>query len=116
MARSDVIIVDIPAPSDHTGHEQIGFRPAIVVQSDVNDSNLPTTLIIPFTSNLQAMRFPHTIRVNPSTLNGLSAPSVLLDFQLRAIDKSRIGRIVGRLENSYIVKLEDELKRLLAIE
>jgi mRNA interferase MazF len=113
MARSDVIIVDIPTPSDHTEHEQIGSRPAVVVQSDVNDSNLPTAMIIPFTSNLQAMRFPHTIRVNPSALNGLSAPSVLLVFQLRAIDKSRIGRIVGRLEDFYMKQLEDEAKSLL---
>jgi mRNA interferase MazF len=113
MTRGDVIIVDIPTHSGHTGHEQIGFRPAIVVQSDVNDSDLPTTMIIPFTSNLQAMRFPHTILINPSPHNGLSAPSVLLAFQLRAIDKRRIGNIVGRLENFYIKKLEDELKSLL---
>ena len=116
MARSDVIIVYIPTPSDHTGHEQIGSRPAVVVQSDVNDSNLPTAMIIPFTSNLQAMRFPHTIRIEPSTYNGLSTPSVLLVFQLRAIDKRRIGRTVGRLETSNINQLKIELKSLLGFE
>ncbi len=113
MARYDVIIVDLPTPSGSTGREQIGSRPAIVVQSDVNDSDLPTTLIIPFTSNLSAVRFPHTIRVDPSTHNGLTAPSVLLVFQLRVIDKRRIDRILGRLETSYINQLEDELKSLL---
>ena len=116
MTRGDVIIVDIPTPSSHSGHEQIGSRPAIVVQSDVNDPRLSTTMIIPFTSNLRAMRFPHTILIDPSPHNGLSVQSVLLVSQLRAIDKKRIRDIVGRLENSYIVELEDELKRLLAIE
>jgi len=113
MAYGDVIIVNIPRSSDQTGHEQIGSRPAIDVQSDVNDPGLPTTIIIPFTSKLQARRFPHTILVNPSAYNGLSDPSVLLVFQLRALDKKRIGNKIGRLEIFYIDKLEEELKILL---
>lgn len=113
MARGDVIIVNIPRSSGQTGHEQTGNRPAVVMQSDVNDSGLPTTIIIPFTSNLQAMRFPYTILVDPSPQNGLYTRSVLLVFQIRAIDKNRIGNIIGRLESSYIEILEDELKRLV---
>ncbi|MBL7179577.1 MAG: type II toxin-antitoxin system PemK/MazF family toxin [Pseudomonadota bacterium] len=116
MDRGDVITVDIPKPSGQKGHEQTGYRPAIILQSEVNDSGLPTIIIIPFTSNLQAMRFPYTVHVDPSPQNGLSVASALLVFQLRAIDKKRIGNVIGRLENIYMRKIEDELKRLVGFD
>lgn len=70
---------------------------------------------IPFTSNLETLRFPHTLRVDPSPTNGLITPSVLLVFQLRAIDKGRIGRKVGQLEIRYMDQLDLEIRNLLGI-
>ena len=115
MARGDVLLVNLPTPSAGVGHEQIGSRPALAVQNDNSGSMLPTTMIIPFTSSLKALRYPHTFRVDPSMQNGLSVPSVLLVFQLRAIDKSRISGNVGRLENHYLQRLMNELRNLLDI-
>jgi mRNA-degrading endonuclease toxin of MazEF toxin-antitoxin module len=54
MDCGDVIIVEFPEPYGSRGHEQIGTRPAIIVQSDTDSSRLPTTMIIPFTSRQQA--------------------------------------------------------------
>ena len=102
MARGDILTVDLPAPSGRAGHEQVGYRPAIVVQTDATTASLPTTMVVPLTSNLGALRFPHTFRVDPSPQNGLARPSVLLVFQLRAIDKKRFGNRIGRLEQHYL--------------
>jgi mRNA interferase MazF len=113
MARGDIITVDLPAPAGRAGHEQVGYRPAIVVQADVTDASLPTTMIVPLTSNLNALRFPHTICVDPSPQNGLTKPSVLLVFQLRAIDKRRLGTTVGQLEGHHLRELETEMRHLL---
>jgi len=113
MARGDILTVDIPASSGRTGHEQVGYRPAIVVQTDVTDAGLPTTMIVPLTSNLSALRFPHTLRVDPSPQNGLTVPSVLLVFQLRAIDKGRLRNNIGRLEQNHVQQLEAEIRRML---
>jgi mRNA interferase MazF len=115
MTRGDIVTVDLPEPSTGTGHEQMGYRPAIVVQTDITDAELPTTMIVPLTSNLSAMRFPHTLRVEPSPQNGLIRPSVLLVFQLRAIDKRRIGNNIGHLEHHYLEEMETEMRRLLGI-
>ena len=87
MAYADIMTVNLPVPSDHPGHEQVGYRPATVVQTDLTDASLSTTMIVPMTSNLSALRFPHTFQVDPSSQNRLVKPSVLLVFQLRAIDK-----------------------------
>ena len=115
MARGDVFTVDLPAPSGRAGHEQVGYRPAIVVQTDVTDASLPTTMIVPLTSNLSALRFPHTFRIDPSSQNGLTRPSALLVFQLRAIDKKRLGRRIGRLEQHHLQQLEAETRCLLGL-
>jgi mRNA interferase MazF len=115
MARGDVILVNLPVPSGPSGHEQVGLRPAIVVQADISSADLPTTIVIPMTSSQSASRFPHTISVDPSPHNGLSTPSFLLVFQLRAIDKRRLGNKIGRLEDPHLEKLEAEMRQLLGL-
>ena len=113
MARGDIYIVHLPVPQNRPGREQIGARPAIVVQADSSSAHLPTTIIVPMTSQRAALRFPHTIEVQHSPQNGLSAVSVLLVFQLRAIDNGRLSRRLGRLEDHYIDQLEDEMRAVL---
>lgn len=115
MARGDILTVDFPASPGRAGHEQVGSRPAIVVQTDLTDASLPTTMIIPMTSNLGALRYPHTLRIDPSLQNGLTMASVILVFQVRAIDKRRLGNRIGRLEKRHLQQLETEMRHLLAL-
>ncbi|MGQ9625282.1 MAG: type II toxin-antitoxin system PemK/MazF family toxin [Anaerolineae bacterium] len=105
--------VELPPPLGGVGHEQAGRRPAIAVQADVASYNLPTLMRVPITGQLSALRFPYTIRVEPSNVNGLTQPSVLLVFQLRAIDRRRILETIGRLEQNYLDQLDAEMRRLL---
>lgn len=86
-----------------------------MVQTDLTDASLSTTMIVPMTSNLSALRFPHTFQVDPSSQNGLVKPSVLLVFQLRAIDKRRLGNKIGHLEHDYMLQLQTEMRRLLGL-
>ncbi len=111
MARADVLRVVLPSPGGH--HEQAGRRPAIAVQADTRGINLPTLMIVPVTGELTALRFPYTVRVDPSKANGLTMPSALLVFQLRAIDRARIIETIGRLEPEYVERLDAELRRML---
>lgn len=115
MARGEIWTVEIPAPAGRARHEQLGIRPGIIVQADHADSKLPTTIVIPTTSNQEALRFPYTVAIQPSTRNGLEKPSILLIFQIRAIDKRRLLRKIGKLEDGYLNTLEIALRELLAI-
>ncbi len=112
MARGDIVWVDFPPPPSG-GHEQAGRRPAIAVQTDAAGTTLPTLVLVPQTTNLVALRYPFTVRVDPSPQNGLTQPSVLLAFQLRVTDRRRVIRVVGRLEPHYLHQLDAELRRLL---
>ncbi|HID62966.1 MAG TPA: type II toxin-antitoxin system PemK/MazF family toxin [Anaerolineae bacterium] len=115
MARGDVLRVEFPYPPGGAGREQAGRRPAIAVQTDVTSASLPTLMVVPLTGRLSALRFPHTIQVEPSEVNGLTQPSVLLVFQLRAIDHRRIPGKIGRLEQHYLNQLDEEMRRMLSL-
>ena len=115
MQRGDIILVDLPQVAGVSGHEQAGSRPALVVHDDATSANLSVIMIIPITSNLAAQNFAHTILIQPSKQNGLSMPSVILIFQLRAIDKRRIVKKLGVVETSVMEQVNEELKKLLGI-
>ena len=115
MNRGDIMFVSLPSSPGGTGREQIGQRPALVVHDDSTSSVLPVIIIIPFTTQLEALRFPHAIRVEPSNENGLSQISVLMVFQLRAIDKQRLLYKIGRLEEDILRKVDAEIRLILGL-
>lgn len=108
MKKGDIWLVEMPETG---GHEQAGKRPVMVVAD--TESNI--AVVVPFTSNIQALRFPHTIEVEPSRENGLAVRSVALVFQIRAIDKKRLKSRIGRLETSMVGRMDKMLKDLLEI-
>lgn len=70
-------------------------------------------IIVPFTSNMQALRFTNTIEVDPSSNNGLKSKSVALAFQLRAIDKRRLKNKIGMVDDKTLGKIDNIIKRML---
>lgn len=108
MARGDILLVELP---ESDKREEKGNRPAIAVQTNVAIS--PMLMIVPVTSSLNALRFPFTIKIEPSQFNGLTLPSVAMVFQMRAIDRKRIIRKIGSLESDYLMKIDAEIWRML---
>ena len=108
MARGDVVLVGLPL-SDR--REQSGRRPAIAVQTD--QAGEPMLMVAPVTSNLTALRFSFTLRLEPSPDNGLTTPSVVMVFQMRAIDKARIIRRIGRVSKEDLARIDAEIWRML---
>lgn len=73
----------------------------------------PMLMVAPITSNLAALRFSFSVRVEPSAENGLTKPSVVMVFQMRAIDKARIVRRIGRLSKEDMARIDAEIWRML---
>lgn len=115
MTRGDIVLVNLPQSADGAGHEQVGRRPALIIHDDATINTLSVVMIVPFTSNLKAQRFPHTILIPPSKDNGLTVPSVLLVFQLRAIDGQRVAGKLGHLEDKLMTKVNQKIKKLLGL-
>ena len=99
MSLGDLYWVEFPVRG---GHAQAGRRPALVMQSAAATAKLPTVLLLPLTTQLDALRFPGTALVETTPENGLKRPSVALAFQLTAVDKQFIGQRLGTLSVSAI--------------
>jgi mRNA interferase MazF len=113
--KGDVVYITFPIAGQDK-HEQSGQRPAVVMQNvKANDKTMPTVMVIPCTSKLSALRFNHALKIEPSTSNGLTSSSVLLVFQLRAIDKQRISHKIGNLEDEHMKSAEKAIKKILSL-
>jgi len=76
------------------GSEQDGVRPVLVISNDIGNFHSPTVIIAPLTTKRKNNLPTHT---EISTVSGLDANSITLAEQLRTIDKSRLGRYIGRI-------------------
>lgn len=108
MNKGDVCLVDLLISA---GHEQYGQRPAILI----SDTKTEIVIIIPLTSNLEALRFPYTLSFLPDNLNNLNQKSVALIFHVRAIDKSRILKTIGKIDLKSQKKIDEILKKMLGL-
>jgi len=109
----DVYLVEIPGIG---GHEQAGYRPAIIIQSEYRLEEMPTVLIIPLTSKIKATAFPFTLLIKPDQSNNLTSKSVALVFQLRAIDKRCLKQKLGDLKNSEVRKIKQLIEEMMLLD
>ena len=111
MKLGDIYLVDLPQIG---GREQMGKRPAVILQEE--EDNLPTVLVVPLTTKIKALDFAGTILIKPDDRNHLDKESIALAFQLRAIDRKRLSKKIGKLEESQVTKLQSLIKELLGIK
>jgi mRNA interferase MazF len=90
------------------GHEQAGFRPALILQNNILNKNLNTVIIAPITSNLKAKGLLTTYFLNKKS-SKLKFDSVLLLFQIRTIDKIRLKRKISVLPSENLKEITQQL-------
>src|SRR3989344_2071520 len=105
MKENEIWLVKIP---ELKGHEQYGFRPAIIKSGNAN-----ITTIIPFTSNEKALKYKFTFELNPNSINNLDKKSIALIFQIGAIDNKKIVKKIGELTEYESNKLDSMLEDYL---
>ncbi|MBI4692019.1 MAG: type II toxin-antitoxin system PemK/MazF family toxin [Candidatus Terrybacteria bacterium] len=108
MKKGDVCIVNV---ATGVGHEQYGERPAILI----SDTKIGIVIVIPLTSNMEALKFPYTLTIFSDKQNNLSQDSVALIFQIRAVDKSRITKVIGKISTNFQKKIDKILKEVLVL-
>ncbi len=96
------------------GSEQAGRRPVIVVSRDAISTYTPVVIAVPCTSYRPGRRrYPsHVLLRAPE--GGLTADSVALAEQVRAIAKTRLGRYRGALSTSALRQVDQAL--LIALD
>jgi mRNA-degrading endonuclease toxin of MazEF toxin-antitoxin module len=81
----------------------------------IADATKAIALVVPLTSSLAAQRFPYTMVLEPTASNGLQQPSVLLLFQLGAVDKRFLHRTIGTLDAALLRRVDDKLRALIGV-
>jgi mRNA interferase MazF len=79
-----------------TGSEQAGTRPVLVISRERINQLLPVVNVIPLTSRRSPARivYPNEVLL-PAGTAGLRVDSIVLCYQIRTLDKSRLGQELG---------------------
>jgi mRNA interferase MazF len=107
MNRGDVFDAHL-SPTE--GSEQAGTRPVIVVSRNAINQTSPVIVIVPLTSATNVKKtYPNNVAI-ASGEGGLSADSVALGGQVRAIAKSRLLRQRGTLSSATMRQVDRALR------
>jgi len=111
MMRGDIYLVDFE-PS--VGVEIRKKRPAMIVSCNEANKHLGTVMVIPFSSKT-AKVYPFEVFVSKGD-SGLEVDSKLKIPQMRAVDKARLKKYIGALNDNIISEVEKGIKLHLAID
>jgi mRNA interferase MazF len=111
IVRGDVVLCDL---NPVVGTEQAGVRPAVVFQIDRANAVSPHTIIAPFTTRIRRALLPSHVLI-PAGTGGLSQDSVVLCEQIRVIDKRRIVRVLGHLDDAHMEEVARALRTILGL-
>lgn len=93
MRRFEIWLADLNPPH---GREPGKVRPVVIVQSNLLNSEHPTTIVCPITSNVA--EDTDFLRINlADSANGLDRPSAVMCDHIRAIDRRRLIKRIGML-------------------
>jgi mRNA interferase MazF len=109
VRRGDVVLARL----DPTlGAEIKKTRPVIVLSNDSINHFAEVAVVIPLTSNTARVSPSHA--VIPKGAGGLAVPSKAVTEQIRAVDRRRLVKRLGRLEPDLLASVERALKNTLA--
>jgi mRNA interferase MazF len=82
------------------GHEIQKTRPALIVQNDASNRYSAITMVAPITSTVRLPLSPLHVLLPAGASTGLAVPSVAVFNQIRAVDRRRLMRKLGKADAS----------------
>ena len=100
--RGDIYLADL---HPYIGSEQGGTRPVLVLQNNAGNFFSPTLIVAPITSRVwKKAKQPTHCRIKGTTC--LGDTSVVLLEQIKTIDKRRIKKYIGKLEEDQMREVD----------
>jgi mRNA interferase MazF len=112
IRRGQVWLVDW---SPGRGSEQLGRRPALVIQSDAANSNprYPNTIVL--TLSTKGLPVATHVEVAPNAQNGLRDRSWVKCEQILTISKERLLELWGSLPEPDMARVDKAIQAVLAL-
>ena len=92
------------------GHEQAKTRPCAILSDTLINQRRGTVVVVPLTTTVQAAAFPLLV-----ALPSMGEHTKARTEHIRAIDKSRLGRLAGTLSAQDMAELGAAIKKVLAL-
>lgn len=111
VKRGDIWLVSL----DPTiGHEIKKSRPAVIIQNDIGNKYSPITIIAPITSQKLESIYPFEVLLTKAN-SGLEKDSKALLNQIRAIDKRRLVRKLGKADSETLERINRAIEISLGL-
>jgi len=117
LSPGDIVVIQMPQHLPR-GTEQEGQRPALVVgiPQVLGDPRFPLVLVVPLTTDRHqtwSQLSPELYPTLSAGTAGLTADSVVLFDQLRAVSIARITSYLGTLPSDVYASIQGAIKRML---
>lgn len=109
IKRRDIWIADL---RPGRGREVVKKRPVVIVSKNEINSISPTVIIVPISSQIYPIMGPERIFLTAEGTR-LEKDSVILTYQIRAIDKERLVKKIGALDTKMMHKVDEALRLIL---
>ena len=110
-ARGEVYLVNF----DPTlGSEIIKTRPALVIQNNIANQHSPITIVAAITSKFDDNLYPTEVEISAGE-GGLKQDSIVLLNQIRSIDRRRLTKKLGKVEEATLRKVDSSIKISLGL-
>ena len=94
--------------NDGIGSEQQGYRPVLIIQNNKGNRYSPTVIVATLTSRMDKSESLPTHYVLRG-MRGLENESVVQLEQIRTIDKSRLKKYIGKVDDFTLAKIDARL-------
>jgi mRNA interferase MazF len=95
------------------GSEQLGTRPALIIQNDMGSANPKYGNVIILAISTKSSPVPFHIRIQPNPENGLGEISFIKCEQIMTISKERLISKLGTLDENSLDKVWEAIVRIL---
>jgi len=96
------------------GHEVSKTRPAIIIQNDIGNNYSPTTIIAPMTSQKVDKIYPVEVIIRKQD-SGLDKDGKVLLNHIRTVDKQRLVKKIGNVNELALEKIDDAIRISLGL-
>ncbi len=111
LRRGDIFLANLQPVR---GSEQGGIRPVLILQNNVHNKYSPITISAAITSKRFLKEYPTNVFI-PKRDSKLNKDSTILLNQIRTIDKSRIIKKIGSLNEEIMWKVNLALRISLGL-
>lgn len=86
---------------DGTGSEQSGWRPGVVFQNNIGNTNSPNIIALPLTSSLKKLYMPTHVLIKADD-TGLRKDSMVICENPEKMSKEKVGKFITMLPEHYM--------------